>query len=410
MPTPYRGRYDRFPNPAFPVPAGHQPSTVHAASRARYDRLPNPAFRPSASAQYDICHPGVGTTALPRLSFRCPGPSGISARGSHGLLSRTSHRFPISPCGARPSRGGQAACLGPRSVPHPFWEAPHEEEPAPAIHLWRCICLSILTLQGVETVSAESASTATSPSPGKVMGLEKVIAFYGAYPELASQTFTRGGDWKYWKARGGIVSEGVVHYNFLGKSVDEASDVLANMDFGDNPRPVINIDEFGWDYDGGIDRHTAAILHGRAREEAGAGDHGLADAGPGGAGTGGGLPADGRPRPAGDLLRPERRVDDPLSASGRASRRPPRQVRGGPGAGQGGHGQGRLPLDPDGGGTGPAGPPDPLRRARVAGRGVLRQVEAEGEQLPPDRRATRRDLRPLPGDAHRRQRPHARAA
>ena len=92
--------------------------------------------------------------------------------------------------------------------------------------LWRCVCL-LMTLQGAESMSAESASTAASPGPGKVMGLEKVIAFYGAYPELASQTFTRGGDWKYWKARGGIVSEGVVHYNFLGKPVDEASDVLA---------------------------------------------------------------------------------------------------------------------------------------------------------------------------------------
>lgn len=127
-------------------------------------------------------------------------------------------------------------------------------------YLWRCMCLAILTLQGVETVQAESDSTHPSANSAKVLGLEKVIAFYGAYPEIASQTFTRGGDWKYWKARGGIVSEGVVHYNFLGKSVDEASDVLANMDFGDNPNPVINIDEFGWDYDGGIDRHTAAIL------------------------------------------------------------------------------------------------------------------------------------------------------
>ena len=109
-------------------------------------------------------------------------------------------------------------------------------------------------------MSAETRSPSTSESPQKVMGLEKVIAFYGAYPELESQTFTRGGDWKYWQARGGIVSEGVVHYNFLRKNVDEASDVLVQIDFADNPNPVINIDEFGWDYDGGIDQHTAAVL------------------------------------------------------------------------------------------------------------------------------------------------------
>ena len=29
-----------------------------------------------------------------------------------------------------------------------------------------------------------------------VLGLDTVIAFYGAYPELKSQTFTRGGNWK----------------------------------------------------------------------------------------------------------------------------------------------------------------------------------------------------------------------
>ena len=129
------------------------------------------------------------------------------------------------------------------------------------MHLWRCcVCALIMTLQGAQTMSAENRATSTSESPKKVMGLEKVIAFYGAYPELESQTFTRGGDWKYWRARGGIISEGVVHYNFLGKNVDEASNVLVQMDFADNPNPVINIDEFGWDYDGGIDQHTAAVL------------------------------------------------------------------------------------------------------------------------------------------------------
>ncbi len=129
------------------------------------------------------------------------------------------------------------------------------------IHLSRCcVCLLITTLQWAQTVPAQNRSTSTSRSPKQVMGLEKVIAFYGAYPELESQTFTRGGAWKYWKDRGGIVSEGVVHYNFLRKNVAEASDVLAQMDFADNPNPVVNIDEFGFDYDGGIDQHTAAVL------------------------------------------------------------------------------------------------------------------------------------------------------
>ena len=52
----------------------------------------------------------------------------------------------------------------------------------------------------------------------------------------------------------------MVHYKFLRKNADDASDYLANIDFGDNPNPVISIDELGWDNDGGIDRHTVAIL------------------------------------------------------------------------------------------------------------------------------------------------------
>lgn len=37
------------------------------------------------------------------------------------------------------------------------------------------------------------------------------------------------------------------------KNVDEVFDFLVGMDFGVNFNLVINIDEFGWDYDGGID-------------------------------------------------------------------------------------------------------------------------------------------------------------
>ena len=174
------------------------------------------------------------------------------------------------------------------------------------IHLWRyCVYALIMTLQGAQAMSAESRPTSTSESTKKVMGLEKVIAFYGAYPELESQTFTRGGDWKYWQARGGIVSEGVVHYNFLRKNVDEAADVLVQMDFADNPNPVVNIDEFGWDYDGGIDQHTAAILQAVHEKRPDLKITVWQMRGPGCAGAGGGVPADGRAGFAGDLFRPQ---------------------------------------------------------------------------------------------------------
>jgi hypothetical protein len=89
-------------------------------------------------------------------------------------------------------------------------------------------------------------------------GLRSVIAYYGE--GTPSQNFVRGGNWRDWVPRGGIVSQGVVHHSFLRESVDKASDFLAGLDFGGNPNPVIDIDELGWDYDGGIDHHAMAIL------------------------------------------------------------------------------------------------------------------------------------------------------
>jgi len=90
--------------------------------------------------------------------------------------------------------------------------------------------------------------------------LDKIIAFYGAYPELKSQTFARSSDWQYWNERSGIASKGVVHQAFLRQNIDEASDYLAKLDFGDNPNQIIDIDELGWDFDGGIDQHSIEII------------------------------------------------------------------------------------------------------------------------------------------------------
>ena len=106
-----------------------------------------------------------------------------------------------------------------------------------------------------------SRGSRAETAPRKILGLDTVIAFYSAPAEIKSQTFVRGDNWKDWQARGGVVSKGITHQKFLSKNVGEASDVLVNMDFVDNPHPIVNIDEFGWDYDGGIDRHSAAILN-----------------------------------------------------------------------------------------------------------------------------------------------------
>ncbi len=102
------------------------------------------------------------------------------------------------------------------------------------------------------------AEAPVAAEKGKPFGLEKIIAFYSG--DFKSQTFARGGDWRAWKARGVVTSQGVNHQSFLGKDVEAASNVLASMGIGENPNPVINVDEFGWDYDGGLDQHTAAIL------------------------------------------------------------------------------------------------------------------------------------------------------
>jgi len=111
----------------------------------------------------------------------------------------------------------------------------------------------------VLSVAAEAQDRAARET-NRPFGLEKVIAFYGEPKEIASANFVLSADWKYWKDRGGVAARGITHQQFLRKTVGEAADVLVNLSFEGNPNPVVTIDEFGWDYDGGIDRHTAAIL------------------------------------------------------------------------------------------------------------------------------------------------------
>ena len=118
------------------------------------------------------------------------------------------------------------------------------------------VVVLVLSGAGWAAEARDSAAGGTA----KPFGLDKVIAFYGAPKDIAAANFVLSGDWKYWQSRGGVASRGITHQQFLRKSVDEASNVLVNLDLAGSPNPVITIDEFGWDYDGGIDRHTAAIL------------------------------------------------------------------------------------------------------------------------------------------------------
>lgn len=94
----------------------------------------------------------------------------------------------------------------------------------------------------------------------KVLGLDQVIAFYGAPQELQSPTFVLSSDWEYWRDRGGVAAVGKTWFDLLKNPVEKAVDVIVNLDYGGNPAPVVCVDEFGFDYDGQIDLKTAEVL------------------------------------------------------------------------------------------------------------------------------------------------------
>jgi hypothetical protein len=121
------------------------------------------------------------------------------------------------------------------------------------------LAVVVVSVPGVIAWSAEPQDPAARET-NRPFGLQKVVAFYGAPKDIASANFVLSNDWECWKSRGGVASRGITHQQFLRKGVDEASKILVDFDFQGNPNPVVTIDEFGWDYDGGIDRHSAAIL------------------------------------------------------------------------------------------------------------------------------------------------------
>ena len=108
-------------------------------------------------------------------------------------------------------------------------------------------------------IAGASARAQSAPAHRKPFGLDSVIAFYGRAKDIASANFVSAKLEVLARPRW-IASRGITHQQFLSKGVDKASNVLVNLDVQGNPNPVVTIDEFGWDYDGGIDRHTAAIL------------------------------------------------------------------------------------------------------------------------------------------------------
>ena len=112
------------------------------------------------------------------------------------------------------------------------------------------------------------AYPARAEPPKKVFGLERVIAFTyigGKYDpkQLRSVTFiepTQPKDWQYWAPRGVASAVGHTWFDLLRNPADKAVDILAGGDYGGNPKPVVSIDEFGFDYGGETDEKAAAIL------------------------------------------------------------------------------------------------------------------------------------------------------
>jgi hypothetical protein len=103
----------------------------------------------------------------------------------------------------------------------------------------------------------------------KVLGLDKVIAFtYSPAKDfdpkqLRSVTFigpTKPEDWQYWRTRGVVMGVGHTWYDLLRSPIEKAVDNLVHQNYGGNPRPVVMIDEFGFDYGGRMDEKSARIL------------------------------------------------------------------------------------------------------------------------------------------------------
>lgn len=103
----------------------------------------------------------------------------------------------------------------------------------------------------------------------KVLGLNKVFAFTYSptkgfdVKQLRSATLVGPvgvGDWKYWQPKGVVTGVGHTWFDLLRSPIDKAVANLTGQDFGGNPRPIVMVDEFGFDYGGLMDQKAAKIL------------------------------------------------------------------------------------------------------------------------------------------------------
>ena len=119
--------------------------------------------------------------------------------------------------------------------------------------------ISALPIVVFSLINSESAY---SQKKIKVLGLNKVIGFYGAPKDLKSPTFVLGHkDWRYWKKRSGVAAAQQVWFPIMeNTTVEQGASIITGINFHGNPEPVVCIDEFGFDFGGDSDKKCGSIL------------------------------------------------------------------------------------------------------------------------------------------------------
>jgi hypothetical protein len=129
--------------------------------------------------------------------------------------------------------------------------------------MWAAV-LGIVALGGL----ASCGLPGSRAGKARVLGQDKVIAFTYIKKDydpkrLRSVTFvepTQPADWRALQARGVVAGIGHTWFDLLRNPPDKAVDILLALDYGGNPKPVVSIDEFGFDFGGQTDAKSAEIL------------------------------------------------------------------------------------------------------------------------------------------------------
>jgi len=110
-------------------------------------------------------------------------------------------------------------------------------------------------------------SSCTTVKKTGVLGKNRIFAFLYLPKEadphkLKAANLIHGQpqEWENWQRRGIIPSRGKTWFDLLKNPVDVAAEILATIDYGGNPNPVVTIDEFGFDFGGQTDTKAAEIL------------------------------------------------------------------------------------------------------------------------------------------------------